>query len=52
MPFNINDFSSELNKHGVARASDFAVIITPPAGAIYGPEKMDGPENRIREPSF
>ena len=39
MPFNINDFSSELNKHGVARASDFAVIITPPAGAIYGPEK-------------
>ena len=28
MPFTINEFTSELNKHGVAKSSDFSVIVS------------------------
>ena len=32
MAFNISEFSTELVKHGTAKAHNFSVIITPPAG--------------------
>ncbi len=38
MPFTINEFTSELNKHGVAKASDFSVIITAPPAVTNGAE--------------
>jgi len=38
MPFTINEFTSELSKHGVAKASDFSVIVTPPPQVNNGAE--------------
>jgi len=38
MPFTINEFTSELSKHGVAKASDFSVIVIPPPQVNNGAE--------------
>jgi hypothetical protein len=38
MPFTINEFTSELSKHGVVKASDFSVIITAPPAVSNGAE--------------
>ena len=38
MPFTINEFTSELNKHGVAKSSDFSVIVSAPPQVNNGAE--------------